>query len=393
MRAFNRPNITVIQTSKMEQIEEQSTIKNKIQTLALEVGFDTVKFTSPTGLENSAESFDQFLSSSYNGEMKWLEEKAERRKNPLVLWPETKSIIMLGMNYGPDSNPLEFLEYKEHGNISVYALGKDYHDVIKKRLKQIARQIHREYDVEVKVFVDTAPVMEKPLAQKSGMGWQGKHTNLVSHEFGSWLFLGSIFTALEIEPDSEMQDHCGSCHACLDVCPTNAFPAPYKLDARRCISYLTVEYKGHIDLEFRKAMGNRIYGCDDCLSICPWNKFAKKTNEISFHPRIELDFARLDELAQLDDQTFRTVFSGSPIKRIGRDFFIRNVLIAIGNSEQEKHIPLLKDKLFEESPYIRAMAIWALKQLCDKEMFIELKNKNLFSETDIAVKREWEINY
>jgi len=201
------------------------------------------------------------------------------------------------------------------------------------------------------------------------------------------------FTALEIEPDSEMQDHCGSCHACLDVCPTNAFPAPYKLDARRCISYLTIEYKGHIDLEFRKAMGNRIYGCDDCLSACPWNKFAKRTNEISFHPRIELDFPRLDELAQLDDQTFRKVFSGSPIKRIGRDFFIRNVLIAIGNSEQKKHIPLLKDKLFEESPYIRAMAIWALNQLCDKEMFIELKNKHLFNETDIAVKREWEINH
>lgn len=373
----------------MEQIADQVHIKKRIHALAHEVGFDAVHITSPSGLENSAEEFDQFLNSSYHGEMKWLEEKADRRKNPLVLWPETKSIIMLGMNYGPDANPLEFLEYKEHGNISVYALGKDYHDVIKKRLKQIARQIHREYDVEVKVFVDTAPVMEKPLAQKSGMGWQGKHTNLVSHKFGSWLFLGSIFTELEIDPDNEQKDHCGSCNACLDICPTNAFPEPYKLDARRCISYLTIEYKGHIDLEFRKAMGNRIYGCDDCLSVCPWNKFAKKTKEISFHPRIELDFPRLDELALLDDQTFRSIFSGSPIKRIGRDFFIRNVLIAIGNSGQKKYIPILKDKLLEESPFIRAMAIWALKQLCTVELFLELKDLYQTKESDNAVLREW----
>lgn len=376
----------------MEKIKEHENIKKRIQSLALEVGFEAVQFTSPTGLESSAENFDQFLYSSYHGEMKWLEDKADRRKDPLVLWPETKSIIMLGMNYGPSTNPLEFLEYKDHGNISVYALGKDYHDIIKKRLKQIARQIHKEYDVEVKVFVDTAPVMEKPLAQKSGMGWQGKHTNLVSHKFGSWLFLGSIFTTLEIVPDKEKKDHCGSCHACIDICPTNAFPEPYKLDARRCISYLTIEYKGHIDLEFRKAMGNRIYGCDDCLSVCPWNKFAKRTNEISFQPRIELNFPQLDELALLDDKTFRKVFSGSPIKRIGRDFFIRNVLIAIGNSAQVKHIPVLKKKLLEKSPYIRAMAIWALKELCSEEMFLKIKDKHLFKETDIAVKREWQIN-
>lgn len=377
----------------MTYVEEPALIKKKIHSLALEVGFDAIQFTSPTGLEKSADYFDQFLNSSYHGEMKWLEEKADRRKDPLVLWPKTKSIIMLGMNYGPNSNPLEFLEYKEHGNISVYALGKDYHDVIKKRLKQIARQIHREHSVEVKVFVDTAPVLEKPLAQKSGIGWQGKHTNLVSHEFGSWLFLGSIFTELEIEPDNEKKDHCGSCHACLDICPTNAFPEPYKLDARRCISYLTIEYKGHIDLEFRKAMGNRIYGCDDCLSVCPWNKFAKKTDEISFHPRLELDFPSLDELALLDDQSFRTVFSGSPIKRIGRDFFIRNVLIAIGNSEQKNYIPILIDKLSEESPFIRAMAIWALKQLCTEQFFLNLKDQYQNKETDQAVLEEWQISH
>ena len=377
----------------MTEVDDIFSIKQKIKSLALEIGFDAVQFTSPNGLEKNAQYFDQFLNSSHHGEMKWMEEKTDRRKNPLVLWPETKSIIMLGMNYGPATNPLEFLKHKERGNISVYALGKDYHDLLKKRLKQIARQIHRDYDVDVKVFVDTAPVMEKPLAQKSGMGWQGKHTNLVSHEFGSWLFLGSIFTALKLAPDKAQKDHCGSCHACLDVCPTNAFPSPYQLDAKRCISYLTIEYKGHIDQEFRKAMGNRIYGCDDCLSICPWNKFAQKTKENSFHPRIELDLPRLDELALLDDASFRKVFSGSPIKRIGRDFFIRNVLIAIGNSQQETYIPLLKKKLLEESPYIRAMAVWALKELCSIESFNILKKKYYKKEKDQAVLREWKINH
>lgn len=377
----------------MKQNEGNLAIKQKIETQALELGFDAIKFTSPIGLEKNAHYFDEFLNASRHGEMKWMEEKADRRKDPLTLWSETKSIIMLGINYGPETNPLEFLEQKEHGNISIYALGKDYHDVIKKRLKQIARQIHREYDVEVKVFVDTAPVMEKPLAQKSGMGWQGKHTNLVSHEFGSWLFLGSIFTELDLEPDNAEKDHCGSCHACLDICPTSAFPAPYQLDAKRCISYLTIEYKDHIDLEFRKAMGNRIYGCDDCLSICPWNKFASKAKEISFHPRIELEFPRLDELVVLDDASFRKVFSGSPIKRIGRDFFIRNVLIAIGNSQQKKFIPLLKDKLSEDSPFIRAMAVWALKELCNEKTFEEHKNTYINSEKDSAVLKEWQINH
>ena len=296
---------------------------------------------------------------------------------------------MFGLNYGPDHDPLETLNHKNSGNISVYALGKDYHDIVKKRLKQIARKIHQDYNAEVKVFVDTAPVMEKPLAEKSGMGWQGKHTNLVSREFGSWLFIGSIFTTLKIDIDKKEVDHCGSCSSCLDICPTKAFPAPYQLDAGRCISYLTIEYKGHIALEFRKPMGNRIYGCDDCLSVCPWNKYAQITSETLFYPRIELKYPDLGDLATLDDATFRQFFSGSPVKRIGRDYFIRNIMIAIGNSQNEIYIPLLTKKLEEPSPYIRAMAIWALKQLADEQYFGELKNRFSCSETDENVKNEW----
>lgn len=357
--------------------------------MANDAGFDAVRITGPCGLEKNAAYFDQFLKLGRHGEMTWMEAKADRRKDPLVLWPETKSIIMLVMNYGPDINPLDKLKQKSQGNLSVYAAGKDYHDVVKKRLKQIARQIHRDHDAEVKVFVDTAPVMEKPLAEKSGLGWQGKHTNLVSREFGSWLFIGSIFTTLELEADQPEKDHCGSCQSCLDICPTNAFPNPYELDARRCISYLTIEYKGHIPLEFRKAMGNRIYGCDDCLSICPWNKYAKKTNEVHYHLREELHEPRLIELVMFDDPNFRKFFSGSPIKRIGRDYFIRNVLIAIGNSNDKAHIPVLISKLGEASPYIRAMAVWALCQLCDMESFNNIKQEHMPNETNQDVLIEW----
>lgn len=373
----------------MNDVIIPTSAKSDITALAHEAGFDAIGFTDPNGLEKNATYFSKFIEKKYHGEMKWMEEKADRRKSPHTLWPDVKSIIMLTMNYGPDTNPLDFLDHKNSGNISVYALGKDYHDIVKKRLKQIARNIHRTYGEEVKVFVDTAPVMEKPLAAKAGIGWQGKHTNLVSREFGSWLFIGSIFTTLELEPDKAEKDHCGSCRSCLDICPTNAFPAPYKLDARRCISYLTIEYKGHIAQEFRAAMGNRIYGCDDCLSICPWNKYASQTKEMHFYPRVELDHPRLNELALLDDASFRKVFSGSPIKRIGRDFFIRNVLIAIGNSNNENHIPLLISKLDEKSPYIRAMAIWALKQLCDKDKFLKLKEIHAPKEQDTDVQEEW----
>jgi len=363
--------------------------KSEIISLAVEAGFDVVRVTGPEGLEKNAACFGAFLEKSRHGEMKWLEEKADRRKSPLMLWPDVKSIIMLGMNYGPGHDPMLSLENKNSGNISVYALGKDYHDVVKKRLKQIARNIHSKYGSEVKVFVDTAPVLEKPLAEKAGLGWQGKHTNLVSQDFGSWLFLGSIFTTLELEADAPEKDHCGSCRACLDICPTDAFPAPYQLDARRCISYLTIEYKGHIAEEFRKAIGNRIYGCDDCLSVCPWNKYASRTDEKLYYPRIELEHPRLDELAKLDDPSFRKIFSGSPIKRVGRDFFVRNVIIAIGNSGEKSYMALLTLKLDEESPYIRAMAIWALKEISSNAEFDEMKNKYAELETDPDVKKEW----
>lgn len=373
----------------MNKAINSTSAKSEITALAYEAGFDVIGFTSPDSMEENAAYFSKFLKNGYHGEMKWMEDKAERRKSPLTLWPDVKSIIMLTMNYGPGTNPLDFLDHKDSGNISVYALGKDYHDIVKKQLKQIARNIHRTYGEEVKVFVDTAPVMEKPLAAKAGIGWQGKHTNLVSREFGSWLFIGSIFTTLELAPDNAEKDHCGSCQSCLDICPTNAFIAPYKLDARRCISYLTIEYKGHIAKEFRAAMGNRIYGCDDCLSVCPWNKYASRTHELNFYPRVELDHPRLDDLAMLDDASFRKVFSGSPIKRIGRDFFIRNVLIAIGNSDNKDHIPLLILKLDEVSPYIRAMAIWALNRLCEKESFAKLKEIHTTEEQNTDVLAEW----
>jgi epoxyqueuosine reductase len=288
---------------------------------------------------------------------------ADRRGDPLALWPQAKTIIVLGINYAPDHDPLASLGMKDRGAISVYAQGDDYHDVIKKKLRRLAGHIAENYKAEVKLFVDTAPVMEKPIAQAAGVGWQGKHTNLVSREFGSWLFLASIFTTLEFETDAAETDHCGACRRCLDICPTNAFPAPYELDARRCISYLTIEHKGHIPREFRAAIGNRIYGCDDCLAVCPWNKFAATAHETQFHPRSELKHARLAELSRLDDVAFRKLFRGSPVKRIGRDRFVRNVLIAIGNSGEQTLAREALRLLDDASPLVRAMAVWALGRL------------------------------
>jgi epoxyqueuosine reductase len=371
--------------------EEKSAahISNEIKKFAAETGFDSVRFTAADGIKSSADYFKEFIDKEYHGDMAWMEEKAERRSSPKALWPDVKSVIMLGMNYGPDQNPMAILDHKELAAISVYAKGKDYHNILKKKLKQLARWIVQEYGVEVKVFVDTAPVMEKPLAHKSGLGWQGKHTNLVSKEYGSWLFLGSIFTTLELPEDKPLTVGCGSCTSCLDICPTKAFPNPYQLDARRCISYLTIEYKGHIAEEFRKPMGNRIYGCDDCLSVCPWNKFASLTNEINYLPRVELDYPHLSDLASMNDKSFRNVFSGSPIKRIGRDYFIRNIMIAMGNSEKPEFIPQLTEKLSEASPHIRAMAVWALSQLLDRETFIQLRSPPLALETDEDVRAEW----
>ncbi|AIJ69771.1 epoxyqueuosine reductase [Brucella suis bv. 3 str. 686] len=321
--------------------------------------------------------------------MLWMEETEERRANPSVLWPEVRSIMVLAMNYGPDTNPLAILDKKDRAAISVYAQNRDYHDIIKGKLKHVASRFAARAGQDVKVFVDTAPVMEKPLAEAAGLGWQGKHTNLVSRELGSWLFLGSIFTTAQIPPDEPDHDHCGSCHACLDICPTGAFPAPYRVDARRCISYLTIENKGSIPLEFRKPMGNRIYGCDDCLSICPWNKFAQVTSEMKLKARDDLKAPHLKDLLVLDDPSFRMLFSGSPVKRIGRDRFIRNVLIATGNSGDITLLPQVEALLEDPAPVVRGAAVWALKQLASPQHIADQQMRLATREEDATVQAEW----
>jgi epoxyqueuosine reductase len=364
-------------------------IKEAIRARARELRFDAVGFTSPD-IDDAGKRLREFLDARWHGEMDWLEAKRDRRADPRTLWPEVRSIVMLGLNYGPAIDPLEPLARRERGTISVYAQGRDYHDVLKSRLKQLAAWLQATYGGEVKVFVDTAPVMEKPLAERAGIGWQGKHTNLVSRELGSWLFLGEIFTTLELPPDAREQDYCGSCHACLDICPTRAFPAPYRLDARRCISYLTIEHKGPIPREFRQAMGNRIYGCDDCLAVCPWNKFAARTSEYAFLPRAELTAPRLAHLAQLDDAGFRALFAGSAIKRTGRHRFVRNVLIALGNSGDARAIPLIERLLDDSSPLVRGAAVWALAQLANRSEIDRRRARHLPGERDPDFRREWE---
>lgn len=338
--------------------------------------------------------FKAWLETGAAGDMDWLEATAERRSDPRGLWPEAVSIVMLGANYAPPGDPLAGLADKSAGNISVYARHRDYHDVIKGRLKQLASWLaaaaHGQgFEApQFKVFVDTAPVMEKPLAQAAGIGWQGKHTNLVSRDFGSWLVLGSIFTSLPLAEDAPERDHCGQCHACLDVCPTKAFPQPYVLDARRCISYLTIEHKGHIAEEFRAAIGNRIYGCDDCLAVCPWNKFAKTARDIKLLPRKELLAPALSDLLRLDDAAFRALFAGGPVKRIGFSRFSRNVLIAAGNSGDGALAELVVSRLGDASPLVRAMAVWALARLAPQGI-ADLARAWLPRETDADVRREW----
>ena len=353
------------------------------------LGFDCVGVTDPGAIADAAKHFRSFLEAGAHGDMDWLAAHPERRADPRVLWAGVRSVIMLGVNYGPDENPLAMLEQRTRGAISVYAQGDDYHDLIKKRLKALARWLVATSGAEVKVFVDTAAVMEKPLAQAAGLGWQGKHTNLVSREFGSWLFLGAIFTTSGLPRDDTEADHCGSCQACLDICPTAAFPAPYKLDARRCISYLTIESKGPIPHEFRKAIGNRIYGCDDCLAVCPWNKFAQTGRETKLAARDELRAPDLAELALLDDAAFRARFTKSPVKRIGRDRFIRNVLIAIGNSNDKGFAVEAERLLDDDSPLVRGAAAWALSQLTEPEEFATLAAKALGVERDETVRAEW----
>ncbi|MBX9464874.1 MAG: tRNA epoxyqueuosine(34) reductase QueG [Aquamicrobium sp.] len=345
-------------------------------------GFNSIAVASPDSVPFAPGRLAHYVEKGRHGTMEWIAETAARRGDPRALWPEVRSIVMLAMNYGPDTDPLELLARKDRAAISVYARHRDYHDVIKGRLKEIAQKLAALSGADVKVFVDTAPVMEKPLAEAAGIGWQGKHTNLVSREYGSWLFLGSIFTSAELSPDEAEHDHCGSCRACIDICPTDAFPAPYQLDARRCISYLTIEHKGPIPREFRVAMGNRIYGCDDCLAVCPWNKFASAASEAKLTAREDLKEPRLTDLLTLDDPAFRALFSGSPVKRIGRDRFIRNVLVAAGNSGETALIPQVQDLLGDPSPLVRGMAVWALSRLLDRRSFETLMASHRGSEAD-----------
>ena len=360
-----------------------------IKNLATELGFDVCRITRVDDAWAAAQHLDAFVAAGHHGEMTWMEETRERRRHPRAMWDGARSAVVVGMNYGPRQDPMAGLAHKDRAVISCYAQGKDYHDLLKKRLKQLARTFSEETGAEVKVFVDTAPLMEKPLAEAAGLGWQGKHTNLVSQDLGSWLFLGVMLTSAQLEPDASGGDHCGSCRACLDICPTDAFPAPYKLDARRCISYLTIEHKGPIPEQFRAAMGNRIYGCDDCLAVCPWNKFAQAASEAAFHARAELKQPRLADLAQLDDADFRTVFSGSPIKRIGRDRFVRNVLVAIGNSGDDALVSYAADLLSDDAAIVRGAAIWAVSRL-DPDRFTLEYAKRYSEEADASVRGEWE---
>jgi epoxyqueuosine reductase len=364
-------------------------IKAELRERAEALGFDAVGFARPELSRQVQSAYRRYIALHRHGDMAWLARQPERRQNPKALWPEAASAIVLGMNYGPGDQPLTILERRTRGAVSVYARGRDYHELIKGRLKQLAGWLHDRFGAEVKVFVDTAPILEKPLAQAAGLGWQGKHSNLVSRSFGSWLFLGEILTDLELEPDPPEVDHCGSCRACLDVCPTAAFPAPYQLDARRCISYLTIEHQGHIAREFRRALGNRIYGCDDCLAVCPWNKFARTATEAKLKARDDLRAPALAELVRLDDAGFRRRFAGSPIKRTGRDRFVRNVLIAIGNSGEPGLTAVAEERLSDRSPLVRAMAVWALAQLLEPAALAALAAGYRPQEQDPDVLLEW----
>ena len=339
--------------------------KERIREEALRLGFDAVRFTTATLPPEARRRLDAFLAEGAHGTMDWMERRAGERAHPQALWPEAVSVIVLGTNYAPGYDPMESLRWRGRATISCYAQGRDYHDVVKGRLKALGQWMAGRFrGVPLKVFVDTAPVMEKPLAQQAGLGWQGKHTNLLSREWGNWLFLGEIYSALPLEPDEPAEEHCGSCRACLDACPTGAFPAPFRLDARRCISYLTIEHRGPIPQEFRKPMGNRIYGCDDCLAACPWNKFAQASREMRFQPRGERA-PPLAELAALDDAGFRARYSGSPVKRIGIGRFRRNIAIAIGNSGDPALLPAAHSLAQDADAVVAEAGAWAVKELAD----------------------------
>jgi epoxyqueuosine reductase len=362
-------------------------IADRLKTHARDLGFDAVGVASASAPWPAAARLEEFLREGRHGDMEWMAQ--ERRGHPQALWPEAKSAILVGQSYAPGDDALALLGRKSDGIVSAYAARRDYHDVVKGKLKQLAQWLARESGEEVKVFVDTAPLMEKPLAQRAGLGWQGKHTNLVSRDHGSWLFLGAILSAAEIELDAAHDDHCGTCRACLDVCPTAAFPAPYQLDARRCLSYLSIESKTQIPREFRIAMGNRVFGCDDCLAACPWNKFAEDAREQRMAMRDDLRLAPLAEFASLDDAAFRARFAGTPVKRTGRDRFVRNVLCAIGNSGDAALARAAEARLGDNSPLVRGMAVWALSRLLDAEAFARLKSAHAASENDAGVLEEW----
>lgn len=366
-----------------------ATIKDELFARARVEGFDAIGITHPDSIPEAAPRLQQWIAEQRHGDMSWMETHASRREHPRALWSGAASVIVFGLNYGPDHDPRNVLQQKLCGAISVYAQGDDYHELIKGKLKRLGQWLAHKTGDDLKVFVDTAPLMEKPLAQAAGIGWQGKHTNLVSRAFGSWLFLGAILSHTPFPLDTREQDHCGSCRACLDACPTNAFPEPYRLDARRCISYLTIEHKGPIPHEFRKKIGNRIYGCDDCLAACPWNKFAVESREQKLAAREENRAASLSELAALDGAAFRIRFSKSPIKRSGRDRFVRNVLIAIGNSATPSLLPDVLMRLDDSSPLVRGAAVWAAFQLMRKDDFATLKRDRLSRETDPSVASEW----
>ena len=366
-------------------------LRDAIRDEALRLGFDAVGFAAATlAPEARAErlaQLTQFVELGFQGDMGWLGERTTERVDPATLWPEARTVVSLALNYGPTVDPRAAQDQREHGAISVYAQGRDYHEVMKTKLKALGRFIWDNYRHSIKVFVDTAPLMEKPSAQAAGHGWQGKHTNLVSRRFGSWLFLGELLLSAELPVDAGESDHCGQCRACLDSCPTAAFPAPYKLDARRCISYLTIEHEGAIDREFRAALGNRIYGCDDCLAACPWNKFAKTAQEAAFLPRPELIAPTLVELAALDDAGFRQRFAGTALKRIGRDRFVRNVAYALGNSAAPQTALAAVERLLEDpSPLVRGAAVWALSRLAPEAFE---RQRLTATESDVDVQAEW----
>ncbi len=362
-------------------------LREELEREARAAGFSAFGVTAPGAMAAETEpALTRFLEAGMHGEMGWMAERTAWRGDPRALWPAARSVIMLGENYGPEADPMALLSARERGVISVYAQGKDYHDLVKKRLKRVGRRLVALTGAEIKVFVDTAPVMEKPLAEAAGLGWRGKHTNLVSRDFGSWLFLGAIFTTAEIAPDARHGEHCGTCRRCLDICPTAAFPEPFRLDARRCISYLTIELKGPIPRPMRPLIGNRIYGCDDCLAVCPWNRFAERAAEIGYHAREGMEGPLLAELAALDEAGFRARFAGSPVKRIGRARLLRNVLVAIGNSASPGLAPAAEARLSDEAPLVRGAAVWALSRLLPRAALSRLRQPD----PDREVEAEWE---